>query len=154
MTVKNAAKMNLHHLYGLCSGTCEAELVLLRQLELVSLSTPYTQLQTTSSASCSLSDPAFLHVNISTKPILAYVLFFFVSPCCMCLTLLWHLQPMCGAIFTVNREAHTGRWVSSHLIQQNEIIQPVVKNHKWVPYWLHVCLFRETGCACYKHSSP
>lgn len=30
-------------------------------------------------------------------------------------------------ILTVNRKAHTGGRVSSHLIQQNKIIQPVVK---------------------------
>lgn len=48
------------------------------------------------------------------------------------LTSMRHLQPMGGVPFSsflviVNRKADTGRWVSSHLIQQNEIIQPVVK---------------------------
>ena len=45
---------------------------------------------------------------------------------------MWHLQPHGGAILICpgcceQKISHSGGWVSSHLIQQNEIIQPVVK---------------------------
>lgn len=43
----------------------------------------------------------------------------------------WHLQPEQSYFYvflvTAKRNTHTVRWISSHLIQQNEIIQLVVK---------------------------